>query len=150
MKRGIALIALSVLGLALLAVGCGTHTAAAQTPTVQGSWNITPQTPGPAFRALAAFAAGGVFITTGSDQAGTGIGQWRSQGTDGFAFSYQNFHFDTAGALSSITTVNAAGTFQADTIQGNATQSVAGPQGQVLVAPQTATFTGTRFAIVAP
>src|SRR5947209_4010593 len=67
--------------------------------TVRGTWLIMPVSAGgrAGFRALAAFAAGGVFVTTGSDEAGTGLGEWSSTGVDGFGFTYLNFHFDATG-----------------------------------------------------
>ena len=75
--------------------------AEAAAPTVRGTWLIQPSSSrGPApFQALAAFAAGGVFITTGSDEAGTGLGEWSQTGASHFGFSYLNFHFDSAGKL---------------------------------------------------
>jgi hypothetical protein len=34
-----------------------------------------------------------VFVTTGSDEAGTGLGELRQNVAAGFAFTYLNFHF---------------------------------------------------------
>jgi len=133
---------------------CGSAATAAPTatdaPSVRGSWLITPQTPGPPFQALAAFGTGGIFITTGSDQAGTGIGQWTAQGSDGFTSSYQNFHFGSDGKLSSTTTVNAKGTFTGDTLTGTASQSVTDATGVSMGPAQTAPFTGRRMTAMAP
>src|SRR5436189_2203160 len=86
--------------------------AEAAQPSVRGTWLITPKTAGgPAgFKALAAFAAGGVFVTTGSDEPGTGLGQW-SGDANKFGFTYMNFHFDSSGALSHTVKVRAKGTF---------------------------------------
>src|SRR4051812_47733102 len=76
----------AALGAVTLGAAAGAETASAATETVQGSWRITPKLPAgaPSFVALAAFGAGGVFVTTGSDEPGTGIGQWKSSGTRGF------------------------------------------------------------------
>ena len=123
---------------------------ASDAPSVRGSWAIRPQTEGPPFQALAAFAAGGSFITTGSDQAGTGIGQWIANGADGFTFSYQNFHFAADGKLASITTVNATGTFDGDTMTGTATESAVDASGAPIGVPRTAAFTGQRMKATAP
>src|SRR5215211_4347087 len=92
----------------------GAAPAAAAAESMQGSWRITPQLPvgAPAFVALAAFGAGGVFITTGSDEPGTGIGQWKRKGDSGFVFAYTNFHFDAQGRLESTVNVTAKGTFK--------------------------------------
>ena len=111
---------------------------------------ITPQIPGQPFQALAAFGQGGVFLTTGSDQAGTGIGQWAAQGSDGFVFSYVNYHFGSDGKLSSVTTVKARGTFNGDSMTGTASQSVAGPTGSAISPAQTVSFSGKRVAAEAP
>ena len=74
-------------GLGVATVGSAVTAGAAQAaaPTVRGAWLIQPKTSGaPApFRALAAFAAGGVFITTGQDEPGTGIGEWTASGANG-------------------------------------------------------------------
>jgi hypothetical protein len=134
----------------LTACGGSDKPTTTEAPSVRGSWLISPQTPGPAFQALAAFGTGGVFVTTGSDQAGTGIGQWAAQGSDGFTFSYENFHFGTDGKLSSVTTVKAKGTFQGDTLTGTASQSVAGPTGAPVGTAQVAPFTGKRMKAEAP
>jgi len=122
-----------------------------EAPSVRGSWVITPDVPGQSFQALAAFGAGGVFITTGSDEPGTGIGQWVAQGSDGFGFSYTNFHFGNDGTLSHTTTVNAVGTFQGDTMTGTATEYVtdAHPGAGAGVARRS-TFTGQRMTVTAP
>ncbi len=118
---------------------------------MRGSWVITPDVPGAPFQALAAFGAGGIFITTGSDEPGTGIGEWVAQGTDGFAFSYRNFHFGPDGKLSHTTTVNATGTFQGDTMTGTATEFVTDAHpGAGMGVARTSTFTGQRMSVAAP
>ena len=117
----------------------------AEPPSVRGSWVITPQVPGQPFQALAAFGAGGVFVTTGSDQDGTGIGQWAALGADGFTFSYLNYHFGADGKLTTVTIVKAKGTFKNDSMTGTASQSVAGPTGSVLQPAQSVSFTGKRM-----
>ena len=94
--------ALSGLGVGTLGVtvaAAAPQAADAAAPSVRGTWTIAPKTArGPApFQAMAAFAAGGVFITTGSDEAGTGVGEWSQSGANGFAFTYVNFHFNPAG-----------------------------------------------------
>src|SRR5450432_3409887 len=80
------------------AIGALAGAADAATPTVRGSWLFIPATQGgPAgFQAISAFAAGGVFVTIGSDEPGTGIGEWIAIGKNGFGFTYLNFHFDPA------------------------------------------------------
>src|SRR5262249_51446378 len=80
---------------------------------VPGAWHIEPTTSGGSagFRAVAAFAAGGVFITIGSDEPGTGIGEWNSPTSDTFAFTYVNFHFDSNAKLNNTVKVRAAGSF---------------------------------------
>ncbi|MEA2449977.1 MAG: hypothetical protein QOG63_1909, partial [Thermoleophilaceae bacterium] len=104
-----------------LALGAA-ETASAATETVRGSWRITPEVPAgaPAFSALAAFGAGGIFITTGSDEPGTGIGQWEGKAKRGFKFAYTNFHFDSSGALSSVVNVKATGSFHGNKMNGSA------------------------------
>src|SRR5438445_583536 len=84
---------------AILAVGA--EPANAAQATVRGAWLFTPTQGGhgTGFRAISCFAAGGVFITTGSDEAGTGLGEWSGTGSDGFAFTYLNFHFARNGSL---------------------------------------------------
>jgi hypothetical protein len=152
MRLGKTLLAavLAVATIVLAACGSDSPSTSEEAPSVRGSWLITPQTPGPPFEALAAFGAGGVFITTGSDVAGTGIGQWVARGDNGFVFSYRNFHFDPDGKLASITTVNAEGTFDGDTLTGTASQSVVDASGGVIMEPQSAPFTGTRMVATAP
>jgi hypothetical protein len=125
-------------------------TPAANAPSVRGSWVITPQVPGPLFQALAAFDAGGSFVTTGSDQAGTGIGEWAADGDTGFVFGYRNFHFGPDGKLATITTVTATGTFGGDTMTGTATESVADASGASMGPAQTMSFTGERMQATAP
>jgi hypothetical protein len=119
---------------------------------VRGSWLITPKRNGrPAgFQACAAFAAGGVFITTGSDEAGTGIGEWVSSGTDGFAFTYVNFHFGSDGKLSNTVQVRAVGTFHGSSLKGRATLTTVDPNGKPLSGASHSTFTGKRIAVESP
>jgi hypothetical protein len=100
---------------------------------------------GPApFHALPAFAAGGVFITTGSDEPGTGIGEWDQVGSDGFGFTYLNFHFDHTGKLANTVKVRAAGTFSSSHLSGRATESTLAPNGSKLSPDRRFTFTGKR------
>ena len=122
--------------------------AASGTDTVRGSWQITPKLPpgAPPFVALAAFAAGGVFITTGSDEPGTGIGEWRSIGSDGFGFAYTNFHFDSAGKLSSVVNVKATGTFHRSRLSGQASERRLDPSGHQIGSTLNVTFTGSRLS----
>ncbi len=124
----------------------------AATATVRGAWIIEPKTAsGPAgFRAVAAFAAGGVFITIGSDEPGTGIGEWKSPTADGFAFTYLNFHFDAEQKLNNTVKVRAAGTFSGDTLEGHATLEAHDAHGHPLFAPRHFSFTGKRLAVQAP
>jgi len=128
-------------------VAAGTGSAAAATASVQGSWRITPELPdgAPSFVALAAFGAGGVFVTTGSDEPGTGIGQWKSSGARGFTFAYTNFHFDSAGALANTVNVKAKGTFRGSRMSGSAELRRVDSAGNAIGTPQTSRFTGRRM-----
>jgi len=141
-------------GLGVATVGSAVTAGAAQAaaPTVRGAWLIQPKTSGaPApFRALAAFAAGGVFITTGQDEPGTGIGEWTASGANGFAFTYLNFHFDSAGKLANTVKVRAAGTFKRTTLSGRATLTTLGPSGNPLGPDRRFKFTGKRVAVERP
>jgi len=94
---------------------------------------------------LIAFAAGGVFITTGSDEPGTGIGSWRSTGHRKFAFAYTNFHFDSSGHPASTVEVQASGTFHGKRLSGKATLRRSDPSGNPIGSPQTSSFTGRRL-----
>jgi hypothetical protein len=120
-------------------------------PSVRGTWLITPTTPGgPAgFKALAAFAAGGVFVTTGSDEPGTGLGEW-SGGTKSFAFTYQNFHFDSSGTHSNTVKVRAKGTFKGSKLSGHATLSTFDASGAQVGGDRSFSFTGKRVKVEAP
>jgi hypothetical protein len=140
------------------AVGSGVALAALAGPAgaepegVQGTWRIQPATGGgPAtFHALASFAAGGVFVTTGSDEPGTGLGQWNSPAADRFAFTYQNFHFDSDQQLHHTTKVRAAGKFAGGSLEGRATLTATGPHGHPLFPPRHFRFTGKRMPVEAP
>jgi TAT (twin-arginine translocation) pathway signal sequence len=123
--------------------------AEAAQPTVRGTWLIKPATRrGTAgFEALAAFAAGGVFVTTGSDEAGTGLGEWSAGGVNLFAFTYVNFHFDSAQKLANTVKVRAAGTFDGSRLSGRATLSAFSPSGQRRSADLRFTFTGKRLPV---
>jgi hypothetical protein len=123
--------------------------AEADAPSVRGTWIITPKSsrgPSP-FRALAAFAAGGVFVTTGSDEAGTGIGEWHSSDGNGFAFTYLNFHFGSDGKLANTVKVSATGTFSGSSLTGRARLSTLGPGGNRLSPDARFTFAGRRMAV---
>jgi hypothetical protein len=126
--------------------------AAAAAPSVRGTWVITPKSSrGPApFRALAAFAAGGVFVTTGSDEAGTGLGEWSPRGGAGFAFTYLNFHFGPDGRLANTVQVSATGTFGASRLSGRARLSRFGPAGNRLSPDARFRFTGNRLGVRSP
>ena len=145
---------LTGLGAAGAAAGFAALTgdAEAAQPTVLGTWLIKPTTGGgPAgFQALAAFAAGGVFVTTGSDEVGTGLGEWGTSGANGFAFTYLNFHFDTAGKPASTVKVRAAGTFHGSRLSGGATLSTFSPSGKRIRPDAHFTFSGTRVRVQAP
>jgi hypothetical protein len=125
--------------------------AEAAQPSARGAWLITPTTSGgPAgFRALAAFAAGGVFVTTGSDQPGTGLGEW-SGGAKSFAFTYQNFHFDSSGNFNNTVKVRAKGTFKGSKLSGHATLSTFDANGAKLGSDRSFSFTGKRVKVEAP
>jgi hypothetical protein len=146
-RRALGQAAVGTVGAAAM-LGTVAAQADAAAPTVRGSWVITPELPPsvPGFHALAAFAAGGVFITTGSDEPGTGIGEWVAQGKNGFAFSYQNFHFDGAGALANTVTVQATGTFSGSKLRGRATLTRVDPSGQPIGSAQQSSFTGRRMS----
>ena len=147
---------------ALAGVGAGTLGAAialtapaaaeAAAPSVRGTWVIVPKSSrGPStFRALSAFAAGGVFVTTGSDEAGTGLGEWSQSGAAGFAFTYLNFHFDTAGKPANTVKVRAAGTFHGSKLTGHATLTELDPSGRPVGGSARFTFTGKRLTVEAP
>jgi hypothetical protein len=131
-----------------VALGASATSAEAAAPTVRGSWRITPKLPpgAPQFVALAAFGAGGIFITTGSDEPGTGIGQWASTSKHGFKFTYINFHFDSTGSLSSTVTVHAKGTFSGNKMTGSAELDRTDPQGKPVGSTQKSKFTGRRVS----
>ena len=127
--------------------------AAAAALSVRGTWLIKPTTAGgggTGFRALAAFAAGGVFVTTGSDEAGTGLGEWSTVDASGFAFTYLNFHFDATGKLTNTVKVRAVGTFHGSRLSGRATLSTFGPNGRRLHPDARFRFTGSRVRVEAP
>jgi hypothetical protein len=131
----------------------GEDTADAATMTVRGSWLITPSTPAGrplGFQAIAAFGAGGIFVTTGSDEDGTGLGQWSSKGSNDFAFTYLNFHFGRKGKLSNTVKVRASGTFNGSKLQGKATLTTVGPTGNPLGPASHSEFTGERIEVEAP
>ena len=142
----------AVAGAAVGAVAFGTAarsvSATAEPPSVRGSWRITPELPAdvPAFVALSAFGADGIFVTTGSDEPGTGIGQWTATEPDGFEFAYTNFHFDGGGALSSTVTVAATGTFSGSTMQGTAELRRVDAAGAPIGSPMTTPFSGERMS----
>jgi hypothetical protein len=134
------------------AVGLATAgVAEAATPSVRGTWLITPKAGGgPAgFKALAAFAAGGVFVTTGSDEPGTGLGEW-SGGSKSFAFTYLNFHFDGSGKFNNTVKVRAKGTFNGSSLSGHATLSTTDASGAQLGSDRSFSFTGKRVKVQAP
>ncbi len=151
-RQALAKVGAAALGVeAVLAAGATPATAAAD-ESVRGSWLITPRRNGYplGFQACAAFAAGGVFITTGSDEAGTGIGSWVSSGSNGFAFTYLNFHFGNDGKLSNTVKVRAVGTFHGSSLTGRATLTTTDPAGRPLSPASHSTFTGKRIAVEAP
>ena len=120
--------------------------------SVRGTWLIKPATAGaPAgFEALAAFAAGGVFATTGSDEAGTGLGEWVAHGTHGFGFTYLNFHFGSDGKPANTVKVRAAGTFHGKRMTGHATLETFDPSGSQVGSEAGFKFSGKRVAVEAP
>jgi hypothetical protein len=130
-----------------VALGAAAGPASAAETSIHGSWRITPKVPSgsPPFVALAAFAAGGVFITTGSDHPGTGIGSWRSRDRQSFEFAYTNFHFDSSGHLSSVVRVRARGTFGGSQLRGSARLTREDPAGNPIGSPLVTTFTGRRI-----
>jgi hypothetical protein len=143
---------LAGLGVAAVGSAAAPGVAAADPASVRGSWIIQPVTPqgSAGFHAVAAFAAGGVFITTGSDEPGTGIGEWDQSGANGFGFTYLNFHFDPAGKLANTVNVRALGTFSGSQLSGNATETTLAPNGNKLSPDRQFTFTGKRVVVQAP
>jgi hypothetical protein len=133
----------------LAAIPSGAEAAA---PSVRGTWLIKPTSAGSSagFQALAAFAAGGVFVTTGSDEPGTGLGQWNARGAHGFGFTYLNFHFDTDGKPSNTVKVRAAGTFHGSKLSGRASLRVFDPSGTPVGGAAHFKFTGKRVRVQAP
>jgi hypothetical protein len=135
------------------AVGLATaaSVADAATASVRGTWLITPKAGGgPAgFKALAAFAAGGVFVTTGSDEPGTGLGEW-SGGAKSFEFTYLNFHFDSSGKFNNTVEVRAKGTFNGSKLSGHARLSTLDANGAQLGSDRGFSFTGKRVKVQAP
>src|SRR2546423_15291321 len=97
-RRGV----LSGFGVAGAAAGLAAMPAVAEAaqPSVRGTWLIKPTAGGgPAgFQALAAFAAGGVFVTTGSDEPGTRPGEW-SGGSKSPGLTLPDFPFDYGGQV---------------------------------------------------
>src|SRR2546423_5160776 len=148
-RRGV----LSGFGVAGAAAGLAAMPTVAEAaqPSVRGTWLIKPTTGGgPAgFQALAAFAAGGVFVTTGSDEPGTGLGEW-SGASKSFAFTYLNFHFDSAGKLANTVKVRAKGSFKGSKLSGHATLSTFDPGGSQIGADRSFDFTGKRVRVEAP
>jgi hypothetical protein len=134
-------------GAAVIGVGAAGTASAGASESVRGSWRITPELPEgvPAFVALAAFGAGGIFVTTGSDEPGTGIGQWASRGRRGFTFAYTNFHFDNSGRLNNTVHVTATGTFTRRRMTGTAELRRVDADGNPIGSPQTTPFTGRRM-----
>jgi hypothetical protein len=128
--------------------GAAPAAAAPAADGVRGSWRITPKLPpgAPPFVALAAFGAGGIFITTGSDEPGTGIGQWKSTSTRGFSFAYTNFHFDSSGHLNNTVDVKAKGTFHGSKMTGTAELHRVDASGNPVGSPLTTKFTGKRMS----
>jgi hypothetical protein len=137
--------ALGAAGLGALVPGA--EAAATEPPTVRGSWKIMPKVPAgqPQFIALAVFGADGIFVTTGSDEPGTGIGAWKAKGRHGFAFAY-TFHFNASGALSSTVKVEATGTFGRARLHGDAMLRRLDRNGNLIGSPLHTTFTGRRLA----
>jgi hypothetical protein len=142
-------VAVAGMEIALAALG---GSAQAAPEGVQGAWVIQPTTSGgPAgFRAVAAFAAGGVFLTIGSDEPGTGVGEWRSPTAETFAFTYLNFHFDPDGKLNNTVKVRAVGAFSGRTLKGKATLTAHDPGGHALFPPRRFTFSGARLFVEEP
>jgi hypothetical protein len=138
----------AAVGAVAFGAAAGVDSATAAPASVQGSWRITPKLPAgvPPFVALAAFGAGGVFVTTGSDEPGTGIGQWKSTGTRGFTFAYTNFHFDSSGGLANTVDVKAKGTFRGAKMSGTAELRRVDASGNQIGTPQTTRFTGKRIS----
>jgi hypothetical protein len=89
-------------------------------------------------------------VTTGSDEGGTGLGEWLAEGTNGFAFTYLNFHFGTDGKPSNTVKVRAKGTFGTSRLSGTATLTLLDPQGHRLAPDRHFSFTGKRVAVEAP
>jgi hypothetical protein len=150
-RQALARVGGTALGLeAALAISAAPADAAS--PTVRGAWLFTPEQGGsPAtFQAISCFAAGGVFVTTGSDEAGTGLGEWSSTGSNGFAFTYLNFHFGKNGKLINTVKVRARGTFHGSTLTGQATLTRVDSYGSSISSPSHFNFSGKRITVEAP
>ncbi len=150
-RQALATVGGAALGLEAV-LGPDTTSVDAAQATVRGAWLLTPTQTGqsPTFRAIACFAAGGVFVTTGSDESGTGLGEWISSGTHGFGFTYLNFHFGQDGTLSNTVKVSAKGTFHGSTLTGRATLNVSDPSGHPVSPPGHFTFKGKRIKVESP
>ncbi|MEA2469066.1 MAG: hypothetical protein QOE38_64 [Thermoleophilaceae bacterium] len=108
--------------------------------------NTEAPTGRPAIRRTCRFRRRRIFITTGSDEPGTGIGQWKSTSARGFAFAYTNFHFDGSGKLNNTVNVKAKGTFGGNTMTGTATLHRVDASGNPMGSPLTTKFTGKRIS----
>jgi hypothetical protein len=119
-----------------------------------GAWSVADNPHGEGqpstFQAISWFAAGGAFITTGSDEAGTGLGEWTASGTKGLAFTYLNFHFGQDGKLSNRVKVRAKRTFKSSALTGRATLTVSDSSGKPISPAAYFTFKGKRIAVEAP
>ncbi len=108
---------------------------------IRGEWaTVSPRPARPVAASKGgrvAFAAGGVFLTIGSDEPGTGIGEWNSPASDQFAFTYSNFHFDSDAKLNNTVKVRAAGSFSGSTLQGHATLTATDPTATPCSRPAT-------------
>ena len=134
-------------GAAVIGVGATGPASAGTSESVRGSWRITPELPDgvPPFVALAAFGAGGIFVTTGSDDPGTGIGQWESSGRRRFEFAYTKFHHDSSGQLDFTVHVQATGRFSGRRMTGTAELRRVDPDDNPIGSPQTTPFSGRRM-----
>ena len=148
----------AMLALASNPVGAASSKEAKAGPSPVGSWHFTvSQSDGQAQAALLTFGADGTLIASGppvsSDGGGltynsAGHGAWQSDGSDGFAFTFEELQSNPQGRLASDITVDATGTLDASgaTMSGQFVVTIAGPDGTVY-GQMPGTFSGTAISV---
>lgn len=137
---------------ALTVAGCSPRSSPGRPPSggLAGSWVITPTVGAGSYKILAAFGSGGELVTTRSDQPGTGVGQWRQEGRDGFVFSVDSYVFGPEGALATSTTMKGRGTFKGAQMEGTAAMVISTADGRAAGGAQRIPFMGSRVTAAAP